>query len=228
MGKNELPGDGATASAGAPGAARLLVFARPPVLGRVKTRLAATLGPEAALAIYRRLLAITQQAVAAAAVPATVWLAEAPPAGALADAVAAAGALPEWPGLPWRIQAPALDLGERMAAAFAAAFAEGATRVAVIGTDCPGLTAALLTQALNGLAAHDVMIGPAADGGYYLLALRQPCPALFQNIAWSSATVLADTLSLAAGLGLSVGLLPELHDVDTAEDLAHWPGWDEV
>ena len=225
MGKNELPGDGATASAGAPGAARLLVFARPPVLGRVKTRLAATLGPEAALAIYRRLLAITQQAVAAAAVPATVWLAEAPPAGVLADTgTAAAGALPEWPGLPWRIQAPALDLGERMAAAFAAAFAEGATRVAVIGTDCPGLTAEILTQALAGLAAYDVVLGPAADGGYYLLALRQPCLALFQNIAWSSATVLADTLALAAGLGLSVALLPTLHDVDTAEDLAHWPG----
>lgn len=209
------------ASAGAPGAARLLVFARPPVLGRIKTRLAATLGPEAALAIYRRLLAITQQAVAAAAVPATVWLAEAPPAGPLADANTAA-ALPEWPGLPWRIQAPALDLGERMAAAFAVTFAEGAGRVAVIGTDCPGLTAEILMQAINGLAAHDVMIGPAADGGYYLLALRRPCPELFQNIAWSSASVLADTLALAAGLGLLVGLLPTLHDVDTADDLAHW------
>ena len=73
MEKNKLPGDEATASAGASGAARLLVFARPPVLGRVKTRLAATLGPEVALVIYRRLLVITQQAVAAAAVRSCAW-----------------------------------------------------------------------------------------------------------------------------------------------------------
>ena len=202
-------------------ARQLLVFARPPVLGRVKTRLAATLGPAQALRVYRRLLALTQQAVAAAALPATVWLAEAPAAEALTtDAVPE---LPEWPGLPWHLQTPAHDLGGRLAEAFAGAFAAGATQAAVIGTDCPGLTAAHLTQAFDELAAHDLVLGPAADGGYYLLALRQPQPALFQSIAWSSPTVLAETLAHAATLGLRVHLLPVLSDVDTEEDLTDWP-----
>ena len=202
-------------------ARQLLVFARPPVLGQVKTRLAATLGPAQALHVYGRLLARTQQAVAAAALPATVWLAEAP--AAPAPATHPLPDLPEWPGLPWRLQTPGHDLGARLAEAFAVAFAEGATQAAVIGTDCPGLTARHLTQAFEALAGHDLAIGPAADGGYYLLALRQPQPALFRGIAWSSPTVLAETLAHAAHLGLRVQLLPVLSDVDTEADLAAWP-----
>ena len=88
----------------------LLIFAREPVLGRVKTRLAADIGPEAALEVYRELLALTAAAVTATEVPATVWLAEAP--HPTADA---ALPRPEWPGLPWRVQPPADLLGERMA-----------------------------------------------------------------------------------------------------------------
>jgi glycosyltransferase A (GT-A) superfamily protein (DUF2064 family) len=72
------------------------------------------------------------------------------------------------------------------------------------------------------LAAHDVVLGPAPDGGYYLLGLRQPQPELFQNKAWSTDSVLADTLADAHRLGLRVALLPELRDVDTAADLAAW------
>ncbi len=221
METNKLAG---LAAPSTPAAVRqLLVFARPPVLGRVKTRLAATLGPAQALRVYCHLLAITQLAVAAAAVPTTVWLAEAP-AAAPALAAEAAQELPEWPGLPWRIQTLAYDLGERLAEAFAVAFGEGATQAAVIGTDCPGLTARHLTLAFDELATHDLVLGPAADGGYYLLALRRPCPALFRGIAWSSPTVLAGTLARAAQLGLRVQLMPVLSDVDTEADIAAWPG----
>jgi rSAM/selenodomain-associated transferase 1 len=196
----------------------LLVFAREPELGRVKTRLAAGIGAEAALAVYRELLALTAAAVAAAQVPATVWLAEAP---TVADP---AQPRPEWPGLPWRVQPAADSLGARMAQAFAAAFAAGAGRVVVIGTDCPGLSAALLRQAFDELLTHELVVGPADDGGYYLLGMNKLEADLFSNKAWSTATVLPDTLADAARLGLRVARLPTLHDVDSAQDLATWRG----
>ena len=199
--------------------AHLLIFAREPVLGRVKTRLAADIGPEAALAVYRELLALTAAAVQTAAVPATVWLAEAP--HPTADA---AQPRPEWPGLPWHVQPPAGQLGERMSYAFGEAFAAGAGRVVVIGTDCPGLTAAILQEAFAALATHDLVVGPAEDGGYYLLGLRELQPALFANKDWSTATVLTDTLADADRLGLRVARLPVLRDVDSGPDLAAWRG----
>ncbi len=193
----------------------LLVFARVPALGRVKSRLAAGVGPPAALAIYHELLGITRSAIVQSGVPATVWLADtAGPEPTQAEAK-------EWAGLSTRCQETG-DLGQRMTAAFAAAFAAGATRVAIIGTDCPGLRPTHLTQAFALLGSHDVVLGPATDGGYYLLGLRQPQPELFLNKEWSTASVLADTVADAKRLGRSVALLPELHDVDTAADLATW------
>ena len=193
----------------------LLIFARKPELGKAKTRLAAGIGAAPALAVYRELLAVTHAAVVQAAVPATAWL-----AGADDDAPGASQ--PEWPGLPWQPQ-PAGDLGRRLTTAFAAAFAGGAARVAVIGTDCPGLRATHLREAFAALRTHDLVLGPAADGGYYLLGLNTRLrPELFQNKQWSTATVLADTLADAQRLGLRVALLPELRDVDNAADLAAW------
>ncbi|ALW86024.1 hypothetical protein AUC43_13555 [Hymenobacter sedentarius] len=196
-------------------AAHLLVFARVPALGQVKTRLAAGVGDFEALAIYHELLGITRAAIAEAGVPATVWLA------GTAGPVPTAQEAQEWGQLTARSQ-QAGDLGQRMTAAFAAAFAAGAEKVAIIGTDCPGLRTEHLTEAFALLSQHDVVLGPATDGGYYLLALRQPQPELFQNKAWSTETVLADTVADAQRLGRRVALLPELHDVDTADDLATW------
>ena len=194
---------------------QLLVFARVPALGRVKTRLAAGVGEPVALAIYHELLAITRTAIVEARVPATVWLADTVGQHPTDEE------MQHWPNIAARCQ-PAGDLGTRMTAAFAAAFAAGAGRVAIIGTDCPGLRAAHLTQAFALLEAHDVVLGPATDGGYYLLGLGQPQPELFQNKAWSTDSVMADTLADAHRLGLRVALLPELRDVDTAADLAAW------
>lgn len=193
------------------------MFARVPALGRVKSRLAAEVGAPAALAVYHELLDLTRAAVAAAGVPATVWLADA------AGAVPTAREVREWPDLTARCPAPG-NLGQRMAAAFAAAFAAGAGRVAVIGMDCPALRAEHLTRAFALRAEHDVVLSLATDGGYYLLGLRQPQPELFEHKAWSTATVLADTLADARRLGLRVASLPELRDVDTAADLAAWRG----
>lgn len=184
------------------------------MLGRVKTRLAAGVGQETALAVYRELLAVTHKALQQTGVPATVWLVEAEGNAALQEAEA-------WLQHNSRYQGPG-DLGQRMATAFAAAFAEGAGRVAIIGTDCPGLRATHLTQALDLLHENDVVLGPAADGGYYLLGLRQPQPELFEHKAWSTGSVLSDTVADAHRLGLRVALLPQLQDIDTAEDLYAW------
>jgi rSAM/selenodomain-associated transferase 1 len=193
----------------------LLIFARQPMLGRVKTRLAADIGDEAALAVYCELLGMTATAVEAAGVPATVWLADAPELPT--------AELPEWPGLPWQRQPPG-DLGHRMAAAFVAAFAAGAPAVAIIGTDCPGLRAVHLEQAFELLKDHDVVLGPTADGGYYLLAMNELHSPLFADKEWSTATVRTATLADAARLGLRVALLPELADIDTVADLRVWRG----
>jgi len=192
----------------------LLIFARHPELGRVKTRLARTIGDAAALAVYKQLLAHTRRAAdGLTSAQKTVWLAEAvlPPANPAAH----------WPGYPWQVQ-PAGDLGQKMAAAFAQTFAAGALAVAIIGTDCPGLTTAHLAAAFRQLQTHDVVLGPADDGGYYLLGLKALHPALFADKTWSTDSVLAATLADTRRLGLRVTLLPPLRDVDTEADLVAW------
>ncbi len=111
-----------------------------------------------------------------------------------------------------------------MSGAFARAFARGAERVAIIGTDSPAVSRATAVEALDALSAADVVLGPAEDGGYYLLALRRPQPELFEGVAWSTSSVLADTVARARKAGLSVRLLSPLRDIDTPEDLrAEWP-----
>lgn len=190
----------------------LLIFARYPELGRVKTRLAAGIGNEAALQVYRELLAHTQAVVAPLAAHKWLWLAEAGPAADRTD---------PWTGYEPMPQ-PVGDLGHRMHSAFAHAFDQGATATVIIGTDCPGLATAHLREAYAALETHDVVLGPATDGGYYLLGMKQLWPELFREKQWSTASVRADTLADAARLNLRVHQLPELRDVDTAADLAAW------
>ena len=110
-----------------------------------------------------------------------------------------------------------------MRAAFEAAFAAGHPRVLIIGSDLPGLSAEVLRRALRLLDAHPAVVGPAADGGYYLLGLRGMADGVFHGIAWSTERVQAQTLAAASKLGLRVALLPTLSDVDTANDLARFP-----
>lgn len=111
------------------------------------------------------------------------------------------------------------DLGARMHQASADLFARGYQRVLILGTDLPSLPLTVYAEALRLLDRHDVVLGPAEDGGYYALGLTRPTPALFEGMAWSTSTVSADTLARAASLGLTVGQLPRWRDVDTVEDL---------
>lgn len=191
----------------------LLIFARHPELGQVKTRLAQTIGPAEALRVYQQLLVRTRAAADGLMAHKTLWLAGTPPAGESAFA--------DWAGYAQQPQPPG-DLGLRMHHAFAAAFGAGATAAVIIGTDCPELTTDRLQEAFRQLADHDAVLGPALDGGYYLLGLRTLVPDFFVNKPWSTDAVLAETLADARRLGLRVAQLPALSDVDTAADLVAW------
>lgn len=194
-----------------PDAPVLGVFVKAPVPGRVKTRLAADIGPARAAALYRRLGRQVVASTASNRHQTVVWYAPRT-CGRLVRA---------WlDGLGvtrFRAQ-PAGDLGRRLRGAFARHFREGARRVILIGSDCPGVDARLVSRALAALDECDLVLGPAQDGGYYLIGLRVPAPELFHRIAWSTQAVLEQTLAQARALGLRVALLPLLRDVDTASD----------
>lgn len=114
------------------------------------------------------------------------------------------------------------DLGDRMSQAFQAAFSQGSEAAIVIGTDCPDLDATLLETAFQQLQHHDLVLGAARDGGYYLIGLRRSQPELFQGIAWSTVAVRQQTVEIAEQLGLTIAILPTLSDVDYPADLEIW------
>jgi uncharacterized protein len=189
----------------------LIVFLKSPEAGAVKTRFVPLLGRERAAELYRILAEAEVRATAPLAGEYERLLFFAP--------VEAQARIAEWfPGETLVPQASG-DLGARMSAAFEESFSRGAERVAIVGSDVPWVTRELVVGAFEALGSHDAAIGPADDGGYYLLALRRPRPALFEGIAWSTAHVLDATLEKTTELGLSVHRLPALPDIDTPEDL---------
>ena len=111
------------------------------------------------------------------------------------------------------------DLGEKMEDAVNQAFSEGSKRVVVIGTDCPSIDERILAEAFKELLTHDVVFGPALDGGYYLVGLKKPTPSIFKNITWGGDDVLESSLYAAGKAGLSTSLLTPLSDVDFPDDL---------
>lgn len=135
--------------------------------------------------------------------------------------------MPAWLGadLCYREQ-PSGDLGDRMGDAFRSAFDQGYQSAMIIGTDCPEITTALLAQGFAALKNKVVVMGPAIDGGYYLIGLQRLVPELFVDIAWSTVTVLQETLAITDRLQLSHRLLPYLSDIDLPADLQYLdPQW---
>lgn len=196
--------------------ARLILFTRYPEPGRAKTRLIPALGAEGAAALQRRM---SETIVAR-----MVRFAGNYPAGLeIRYTDGNQEAMAAW----LSCDIPCLDqgkggLGDRLRRAFAHAFAQGNRQVVVIGADCPGLGPALFAQAFIALESQDLVLGPAMDGGYYLVGLNRPAPALFAGIPWGTGEVLAATLKQAHELNLSTHLLEPLADVDRQEDLRHF------
>jgi len=184
-----------------------------PRTGSVKTRLARDVGPERATAIYRALVERQAREIPrewAAAIHFTP-----------SDA---GGEMEEWLGPCLSAAARFVpqcdgDLGRRLIGTIRAEFQRGAERIFLVGGDCPGLSCDYFLEADRSLNESDVVIGPAADGGYVLLGIKAPHDALFETIAWSTPTVLGQSLAVARRLSLSVGLLPTLEDIDDAASL---------
>ena len=196
---------------------RLAIFARVPVLGRVKTRLAATVGDESALRIYQALLARTLRELApgkGAFVP-EIWVdgdVDAFSAWQRRNGAGGGGGVGDQ---AFRLVAQAKgNLGQRMAAAF-----EDGVRV-LVGTDIPRLTAGYVGTAVALLEAADLVVGPTEDGGYCLIGMNSPHARLFAGIPWSTPEVLSATLRAAGNL--RVELLEPLWDLDDSDDLVRW------
>ena len=186
----------------------LIIFVRKPELGKVKTRLAASIGDEKALEVYKELLLHTKNITQNIAADKFVFYHN---EIVLDDIWNAAGFYK-------MLQADG-DLGYKMEEAFATIFKRGYEKVLIIGSDCFQLNESILKEALHLLEQNDSVIGPANDGGYYLLGMDRHYPHLFKGKTWSSPDVFLDTLLDIQKLKLSYSILPTLNDVDEEKDL---------
>jgi len=190
----------------------VMVFARAPVEGRVKTRLAAGIGAAGALNVYRGLGRRVVDQLRGGNYRVVVCH-DPPDQGERVADWLGRGGLDFWPQTEG-------DLGQRMHSALVQAFEAGAAAACVVGTDAPGVDQDLVEEAFSSLAGGaDVVFGPALDGGYYLVAIRNPSPGIFQRIPWSTPQVLGASLARCRDLGLQATLLRTLRDVDTEADL---------
>ena len=192
---------------------QLIIFTRYPAPGKAKTRLIPVLGKEGAANLHRLM---TQRTIARAL--------SLQNSRQLSVEIHYTGSsqqlMQDWLGtdLLYHQQSDG-DLGARMLAAFQKSFNGGIEKVALIGTDCPQLKQQLLAKAFDELSDKDLVLGPAKDGGYYLIGLRCLIPELFDGIHWGSSEVFASTLAIAQNLGLNIGVLPTLVDIDRPDDL---------
>lgn len=186
----------------------VLLFAKAPRPGYVKTRLAAEIGDGAAVAAYRKMGARVVAQVSAR-YPITVWY---DPPDALAE-------MRVWLGERSYRPQEGRDLGERLTHAFAEHFGRGDGPVLAIGADAPDVDADTIAAAERALRSADVVLGPALDGGYYLVGLARERPEVFAAVPWGGADVMRITLERCRRLGMRAGRLPVLRDLDTAADL---------
>lgn len=200
--------------------ARVMVMARYPTPGAGKTRLVPALGEEGAARTARELgvHALARLRPLAASRDAIVEVHNA--GGSRAE-------LREWLGTwPRFVPQPTGGLGDKLAAAFAHAFGDRAGRAVAVAADCPAIRASLVREALDALASADVVLGPATDGGFWLLGVRREAaaqvPRLLAEVEWGTSRVLEQTRANAAAAGLELRLSTQLADVDRPEDLQAW------
>jgi uncharacterized protein len=193
-----------------------IVFTRYPTPGKTKTRLIPALGAAGAADLHRQMTEHTLKQVRQ--LQSDRVAIEIHYTGAKGDRE-----LADWLGqdLVYRAQEGG-DLGERMACSMQNTLQAGCDRVIIMGTDCPGLNIDILQLAFQQLGDRDLVLGPAIDGGYYLIGLCRFIPELFMGISWGTSVVRQQTIEIATKLGLSIGDLPLLADIDRPEDLSMW------
>ena len=195
---------------------KLIIFTRYPEPGNTKTRLIGALGANGAAELHRQMaeLVVAEARMLKAST-------------GIAIEIRFAGGddsqMRQWLGndMDYALQI-GLDLGERMDNAFNTGFDRGCDRIVLVGSDCPELTADILKEAFQALDHHPVVLGPAIDGGYYLVGLKQRLSNIFQGIPWGTGNVLEETRKALSSIGVSYALLERLSDVDTPEDLDIW------
>jgi rSAM/selenodomain-associated transferase 1 len=187
----------------------LIIFVKNLVLGKVKTRLAATIGDDNAFEVYKHLITHTNSVTKTLKAAKIVYY---------SDAVEHNDT---WDDSFLKAQQQGADLGERMMTAFKDIFQQGYTKAVIIGTDCPSVNEGIIEDAFGKLNTADIVIGPAFDGGYYLLGMKKLHSNLFEKINWSTPTVFDTTIAKCTNLNLSYSVLPLLHDIDEEKDLVH-------
>lgn len=197
----------------------ILLFTRYPQPGKVKTRMIEHLGPQGAAALHVQLteqvIRKIEPALRSKKIQLQIYYCE----GSELEMRAWLGDSCSYHCQQGR------DLGERMAKAFAESWQQGAGQVLLIGSDCPDIDAVVISCGLKKLRDYDLILGPAADGGYYLIGLRSFAYGykhLFDGITWGTELVLQQTILKAKEVGLRWTLLPQLHDIDRPEDLVHF------
>lgn len=197
-------------------ALHILIFTRYPVPGQAKTRLIPALGEKGAARLHKLM---TEKTVKTARQAKAVFS-----KATITITICCTGSglknFRAWLGtdLNYRVQSSG-DIGRRMNAGLEQAFDDGAGQALVLGSDLPHLTPNILCRAFKRLKKHDLVIGPADDGGYYLIGMKQPFPGLFRDVEWGTKRVLDRTRQLISDLGLNVAELPYLSDMDRPEDL---------
>ncbi|RNC84384.1 MAG: glycosyltransferase [Balneola sp.] len=187
---------------------KLILFVKNPEFGKVKTRLAKTIGKEKALDVYQSLIRYTKKIAEPLSVEKEVWYSNFIENKDIWDEA----------GFQKRLQR-GNDLGNRMSFALSQSVTNGGSkRVVIIGSDCAELDTDTIESAFDLLEKYSLVVGPAKDGGYYLIGMNQFYPELFEEIEWSTENVLEQTLSKAKTAEISYFLLKELNDVDTKED----------
>ncbi len=186
----------------------LLVFQKNPVPGNVKTRLAASVGDERALQIYKKLIQHTKKVIEPVSATKQIWY------SSIIETD------DDWDYAKYqKFKQEGAGLGERMLYSFKCAFEDPLfNKVVIIGTDCVEITKDLIEKAFLSLESYDFVIGPANDGGYYLLGMNSFNPEIFNGVEWSTDTVLSSTLNKIKDGNRSVFLLPTLSDIDTLDD----------
>lgn len=198
---------------------RLIIFTRYPEAGKTKTRMIPFLGKNGAAILQQQMMEFTLKQVKK--LQENIFL---------SIAIFYSGGTEQlmryWLGneIIYQQQSSG-DLGQRMKSAFEQSFDIGSNKVVIIGTDCPELNSTVLFQAFELLNYCDLVLGPALDGGYYLIGLSRLIPELFQGINWGTSEVFKQTIEVARQLNLKVGYLLPLNDIDRPEDL---PIWEEI
>lgn len=187
----------------------LIIFVKNIKLGKVKTRLAKTVGDEAAFTVYKALVEVTEDATSKIHVDKRIYFSD-----AVVDE--------KWP-TDFKAVQKGIDLGERMSNAFQDGFNDGYENIILIGSDLPNISSEIIKRGFTKLKQHKIVFGPAEDGGYYLVGMSKLHQCIFENKAWSTSNLLEETLIELKQEKINASLIETLNDIDTFEDLQGYP-----